>query len=1005
MSRYSRSFIQLADLYRAYRKAKADAFYESSHFHAIAFARYERGLHSNLLRLHARLRDDRAKWAEDAKFSGSYAHFPKSIAQPDKSRGDGIHFATLDHLEDWRNSCAKSSKAVEASFRQVIVPTVDYQIVSALWIMKVGHVFDATLDPECSYGHRLRRAPARRGGVGDLNLDCNGLFAPYFSAYKSWRRKGLDAMRGELERGGEIFAVTMDIRRFYHCVSPTFVLNHEFLKKCSRSLSSDEICFTKDLVNSIGHWYANTPDYSVRPAGGLPVGLSASKIISNVVLVGLDEEIKKKLNPIYYGRYVDDIFLVIRARAGLKSGLDFMRWIATELSPDMVFRQESGSHYLSYKSPFALDSEIVFSGEKQKIFHLKGRCGLDLVGQISEQIRSQSSEHRLLPIIPHSESQMLSQALLSTPDASLEADALRKADTVSVRRLGFSLLLRDVESYARDLKPKAWRKIRHGFYGLVSRHVLTPKGFFDYFAYICRVFGLMISCHDFKAANEFIDRFNKIVEVLRQTSSAGKLDKEKFDSSVAFYVHALTQVAMQATTVKGFRFGPTYVSILRRLKSIASGTSVSTGLSSVKRLSRDLLVSDLGRRSYREYWYKENKIEPDIPVVPRQLSVHRVLRLDLVRNFRRKLDRALNPPYWPAVAFPTRPLSIAEITAIAPGLLNHTGALREAILGLRGARVGGDLPPFAAYIGADEPKLCISVPSVSNKASYNVAVTNYLSSIEEWSAAYAGSPDRSLERYERFRSIINMILSSKNSADYAVFPELSLPRRWAFAAAIKLAQNNVSLIAGLENNNSSGFYRNDALVSLTTKWPGYRTHIYWIQPKMVPAHHELVSLVKPKRKLFKADIDFCRPIYLHGNHAFGLLVCSDLTNLSNRSHFMGCVETLFVVEWNQDLNTFSYLVDSASHDLHAFVVQANNREFGDSRVRAPFAKEFKRDVVRIRGGESDYFAVARIDVSDLRVFHNSFSPKKYEKTKNVATFKPLPIGYEVFPPRKHVRRD
>jgi hypothetical protein len=37
----------LADLYLAYRKAKAEAFYENTHFHALAFSRYEQHLDKN----------------------------------------------------------------------------------------------------------------------------------------------------------------------------------------------------------------------------------------------------------------------------------------------------------------------------------------------------------------------------------------------------------------------------------------------------------------------------------------------------------------------------------------------------------------------------------------------------------------------------------------------------------------------------------------------------------------------------------------------------------------------------------------------------------------------------------------------------------------------------------------------------------------------------------------------------------------------------------------------
>jgi hypothetical protein len=296
--------------------------------------------------------------------------------------------------------------------------------------------------------------------------------------------------------------------------------------------------------------------------------------------------------------------------------------------------------------------------------------------------------------------------------------------------------------------------------------------------------------------------------------------------------------------------------------------------------------------------------------------------------------------------------------------------------------------------------LTIYVPPAEQKKDIAIAVTSYHTSDSQWAAAYAGKPDRSLQRYERFRRLVNQILQSSTKPDYVAFPELSLPRRWAFAAAIKFAQNGVSLVAGLENNNQGNFYRNDALVSLTTRWPGYRTHIYHLQPKVAPAHHELVSLVKPTRKLFPAEVEKCRPIYAHGMHSFGVVICSDLTTIANRAYFQGGVDTLFVIEWNPDLNTFSHLVESASHDLHAFIVQANNRQFGDSRIRGPFSEDFRRDVVRIRGGVEDYFVVSKVDIEELRRFQNTFSAKQYEKNKSKQLFKPLPIGFEIGELRK-----
>ncbi len=73
---------------------------------------------------------------------------------------------------------------------------------------------------------------------------------------------------------------------------------------------------------------------------------------------------------------------------------------------------------------------------------------------------------------------MASKALLATPDSKIEVDSLRKADVVSVRRLG--LLLGDMEVYSADVQSTSLN-IRNEFYGLVKRHAITPPGFFEVF--------------------------------------------------------------------------------------------------------------------------------------------------------------------------------------------------------------------------------------------------------------------------------------------------------------------------------------------------------------------------------------------------------------------------------------------------------------------------------------------------------------------------------------------
>jgi hypothetical protein len=98
-----------------------------------------------------------------------------------------------------------------------------------------------------------------------------------------------------------------------------------------------------------------------------------------------------------------------------------------------------------------------------------------------------------------------------------------------------------------------------------------------------------------------------------------------------------------------------------------------------------------------------------------------------------------------------------------------------------------------------------------------------------------------------------------------------------------------------------------------------------------------------------------------------------------------------VLSWNQDLETFSALVESASLDVHAYIALVNNRRFGDSRVRIPAKEEFERDVCRLRGGKNEHVVVAEIDISKLRAFQSRAMrwPDKSDP------FKPVPEAFRI----------
>jgi hypothetical protein len=132
---------------------------------------------------------------------------------------------------------------------------------------------------------------------------------------------------------------------------------------------------------------------------------------------------------------------------------------------------------------------------------------------------------------------------------------------------------------------------------------------------------------------------------------------------------------------------------------------------------------------------------------------------------------------------------------------------------------------------------------------------------------------------------------------------------------------------------------------------------------------------------------------VHGAWRFGILICNELTDLAARTALRGKVDGLIVPEWNRDVNSFSALVEATALDLPAYIVQINNRSYGDSRVRQPHQDPWLRDLTQVKGGELDYFTVVTLDINALRYFQSqAISPER--------PYKPVPAGFQIDPSRR-----
>lgn len=497
-------YYSLKELGLAYRKAKVDLYY-STIPSLFAIANYEDNLVENLERLQQRLEGEDKQWAIKKKFLGGWTLFPKSInvkpsEQKKQSEQDkqGVIFAAPG---EWEQATKRGSKP-EAEFRLMAKCSMDFHVLSALWMIHVGFLFENKLSKNV-YGSRLRLDQN-----GEFNVGALGSFQPYLKPFRDWRDGGIKTMRSALAGDKKIVAVTADVSSFYHELNPGFLIDVDFLKLFDIELKEPQEKLHRLFVASLKAWAQNSPLKK-----GLPVGLPASAVVANLALVELDRIIEENVAPIYYGRYVDDIILVIENTTKISSMEELWeRVFAKSGSPNVLRWDDDKRGSIVFQPSYHSDSRIAFSNRKNKVFVLAGSPGLALINAIDEQIAQRSSEWRSLPSLPESSSGISTEIIKATNHVGEQADNLRKTDALTLNRAGFALTLRDFEAYELDLLPQAWQKHRYALFDAVIAHILTPEVFFELHLYVPRIVRMATACEDFTHLGRLLKALCNLIE-------------------------------------------------------------------------------------------------------------------------------------------------------------------------------------------------------------------------------------------------------------------------------------------------------------------------------------------------------------------------------------------------------------------------------------------------------------------------------------------------------------
>ena len=751
------------------------------------------------------------------------------------------------------------------------------------------------------------------------------------------------------------------------------------------------------FIQALQAWAKTTP-----LERGLPVGLPASAVVANVALVELDRIVEQQVAPLYYGRYVDDILLVMENGASFRSTAELWGWLFARSNGKLDWVEGEVNKQICFQPSYLSDSQIRFANTKNKVFMLAGEPGKTLVDAIAHQIHERASEWRAMPRLPRSAGHVGTDLLAATQSDGEAADNLRKADALTMRRAGFAIKLRDFEAYERDLLPEAWQAHRQAFFRAFVQHVLVLPQFFDLAVYLPRVIRLATACEDFDALRKILRALEQLCTQLTQhcelgikacTTGSVPPDKDlmtRWQKQIYTTVRESISAAFPPRLSKEGKAAwqahmADYLPVLD-IDALLNWYLSPKGFQSQQ---ARLFSFDLAHMPFRFIGLpKEMVAQRGIPAKKTVVHCDHAAELlpDAVLDGSQRLARWIRCQGLPhGLLFATRPYNLPELFILNKAAYEPSArvAMQAVVLAVRGFELGEAAPCFDKH-GV------LQIPDGKLQSKQGIAVSSWKTQMASWTASVMRMPDPDAERYARLCRLLDTVIAQPSNSRYLILPELALPAHWFIRIARKLQGRGISLITGIEYLHASkAQVRNQVWAALSHDGLGFPSLMIYRQDKQRPALHEEQELQRLDGLEMRPDKRWKKPpIIQHGDFRFALMICSELTNISYRAELRGKVDALFVPEWNQDTETFNALVESAALDIHAYIIQCNDRQYGDSRIRAPFKDSWLRDVLRVKGGVTDYCVIGEIDVRALRQFQSSYrSPSK--------PFKPVPDGFEM----------
>lgn len=883
---------------------------------------------------------------------------------------------------------------------------VELQIFGVLWLEKIGKSLDKSLSPY-SFGNRMIQQ-----GEDDITFK-GKLFKQYQQQYAKWWKGGLSKAKQILrEDRQDVILLNFDVKSYYHSIQLE-------LKKLRKKIKFEGLttelktlhCIIENVIviyNKKLKKYKRSKNDSHL---ALPIGFLPAHVIANWYLDKFDKKVIKLLRPSYYGRYVDDIFIVFKSTLPSHNKIRERDKILLELLQNSNIESLSHSEYcfLTYFSKYF---KISGSTSKKRKFKFKEAKGLELqtkklfayelkVGSpinlienfIKEQ-RERSSEFRFeseeSDKIPSDFGDVLFEQSFQQDDPSKA-----KIKKVSENKFELSVFL------SRLIKRSSTTKNRkyEGQFRKIISHYRGSNIIKAWWVWEKIILALVIN-HKRQYFKTFIREAH---------TSINNLTSETLSSKILNETKA-TMLAVLKVTIKN---------------AIASDPSFITD-SIKKELTKLELYEDYDSVRQTAFVRHEYLPFPLIGLLKRSIySQDSFLSIDSfeeqifeIHPFLKKYS-PIPVKYWQLVylewyrtikAIKTESSDSINRTFIHGNDLNNEKILLDAFstyydINCHPSIIKEEFRDKYFFESAREEiikhpeekrdprkyglikhELCIK----GNKQdSIRLALVNEEVNKNNFVSSASGVPNLE-KRLENCREILDEAQSKK--ADLCIQPELSVPHSFLPTYFDYSAKHQLGITAGIEHLRIKNVVYNFILTVIPITIKGvYKDSVPLLRLKNHYAPRE-EDMIQSKLATVPKPLQYEYQLFNWKGLYFSNYYCYELADINHRALFQGEIDVLVAPVWNPDTNYYNGVVESGAREIHCIFSIVNTANYGFTRWTLPSKTELKNKIISKGGTTSDFnYTMSLIDYNPKQL--RDFQLTDYKGQIDDGRFKPTPPDF------------